>query len=522
MLKRKSVVSNEEKTVLRKEKYKAQKKYDKLLQESSVFQRQELKQVPLHVSKKGHEELLAFSNVFKEIYRMCIDIHKDYPQKEEKRKMIVNKNGSMRKDHFSKFATDHLEQGINEFHKNLNAFNAKNKKKKDKAQFILDNIEAMEDYKRENGIETMEERLKRLENERKVAIQVFKEKSTRPNLSFSQLDKIRVENEQKSIKFNIDRERIVNWKARKTKYCKETIEKLENVSFKPKEEDIMSFPIKHRFFNTSTFKKRIGLSKDVEITKDTRIIYNNVKRFWYIIQYKVSDVIDGYNGNGHIIALDPGVRTFQTTLSTNGNKVFYGHEHRQFLRKSHKKIDKIKSIEDSNTKRRRGRLKKRRERTQYKIKNCTRELHYQCIKDMLNDNDIVLLPQYDSSRLMVELDHKDTKRENASLEHYKFKQRLIHKANQKSKKVLIVNERNSTKTCFNCKHVHKRGEIKGKVFTCRQCGIESSRDMNACKNIMFMNIDKIVETLVPHGYCSRSINGEGLESTQSANNPNTP
>ena len=61
--------------------------------------------------------------------------------------------------------------------------------------------------------------------------------------------------------------------------------------------------------------------------------------------------------------------------------------------------------------------------------------------------------------------------------HYRFKQRVIFKARQFGKKVVIVNEAYTSKTCSCCGWIHQK--LGGsKRFKCQDCRSIMDRDVN--------------------------------------------
>ena len=69
-----------------------------------------------------------------------------------------------------------------------------------------------------------------------------------------------------------------------------------------------------------------------------------------------------------------------------------------------------------------------------------------------------------------------------------FKQRLINKARQFGKKVVIVNEAYTSKTCSCCGDVHT--SLGGnKIFKCQKCKSIMDRDVNGAKNIFLKNCE---------------------------------
>jgi len=263
-----------------------------------------------------------------------------------------------------------------------------------------------------------------------------------------------------------------------------------NITMKRKKDKFNSFRIKHRDWkNGFPFSWKTEFITKADISKDTRIVYNRSKKKWSIIEYKTNIHVDNQDDFcGNIASLDPGVRTFQTCLSTSGDIIYFGHEYRKKLLGYSNRIDSINSMLTKGIKRKYN-LLKRRQRLYDKITNTSKELHYLVIKELLDNNDIILLPDFNIKSICKSLHHKPTKRALYGLGHYRFKQRLLFKASQRNKKVLIVNEAYTSKTCFNCKGITR---CKDENFKCGHCDLVTSRDLNASKNIMYKNIDLII------------------------------
>ena len=69
-----------------------------------------------------------------------------------------------------------------------------------------------------------------------------------------------------------------------------------------------------------------------------------------------------------------------------------------------------------------------------------------------------------------------------NLKFYQLKQRLIYKASVAGKKVVLVPEHYTTKTCSCCGKMNENIGSK-EVFSCDNCKIVTGRDMNASKNM---------------------------------------
>jgi len=197
------------------------------------------------------------------------------------------------------------------------------------------------------------------------------------------------------------------------------------------------------------------------------------------------------------IALDPGVRAFLTGYSPDGRitTIAKGDEARLF-RIAHK-IDKINSFIRLNELKRKTvkHLIKKRMRIYSKLSNYVKELHMKTAKYLCTNYDIILLPSFGTRAMLKKLHpngrrrkiNRNTARKMMMLSHYKFRVRLIHKARQCGRALIIVNEAYTSKTCTACGwQNHKLG--RQDVFTCTTCKVKVGRDVNGARNILLRNL----------------------------------
>ena len=74
-----------------------------------------------------------------------------------------------------------------------------------------------------------------------------------------------------------------------------------------------------------------------------------------------------------------------------------------------------------------------------------------------------------------------------TLSHYKFRERLVYKAFSLGSKVIIQNEKYTTKTCSLCGYYNEwiRGEH---IIKCKGCKKEYNRDNNGALNILYKSL----------------------------------
>lgn len=244
-----------------------------------------------------------------------------------------------------------------------------------------------------------------------------------------------------------------------------------------------------------------------------------------------------------VIALDPGVRTFLTGYCPSGSVVEFGPRDVEKLIELAHWSDKLQSeIKTEPNAKRRRRLRAARLRLLTRLRHLRDEMHWQLANHLCKNYDVILLPQLASRRMVMKQrkaeqaeqeenktekkdkkrkreqeNHKknedtkktstpeeakeqatksnmsrrgqrrkiskDTVRKMALLSHYSFRCKLIAKAKQHGKLLLIVNEAFTSKTCTRCGQInHKLG--RSKIFRCKKCGAVGDRDFFAARNIL--------------------------------------
>jgi putative transposase len=198
-------------------------------------------------------------------------------------------------------------------------------------------------------------------------------------------------------------------------------------------------------------------------------------------------------GPAKIIALDPGVRTFQTGFDQDGNILEFAPGDAGRLISLALKIDRLSSELDQVKVRHhaRQRLKRKRLRAFRRLRCLRDEVHWQTAHYLCNNYDVILLPSF-GVQSMVQRGGvrgvrrrtigKDTTRKMLVWSHYLFRQRLLQKVKQWGKALIIVNESYTTKTCPGCGECRQVGGSK--VFRCKPCDLRLERDGNGARNIL--------------------------------------
>ena len=232
-------------------------------------------------------------------------------------------------------------------------------------------------------------------------------------------------------------------------------------------------------------------AKDLPLDKEVKI-HRSFGNIWHLVIPYTIAIEKEKNPNKRICALDPGLRTFQTGFDSDGNYFKLGHNCYDKIRRRQELIDKLRSklAIMKQTKDRVGYLKtkSRFNRSSYALSCAIDELHRQSIAWLVKNYDVIFLPSFDVEQMMG--DHPWFNRWMKSLSHYKFKQRLLHKCEQLNKKLVIVDEHYTTKTCSGCGLLnHNVGASK--TFECPHCNLYLDRDVNASINIFMKSITDV-------------------------------
>ncbi|VBB18210.1 putative transposase [Yasminevirus sp. GU-2018] len=194
------------------------------------------------------------------------------------------------------------------------------------------------------------------------------------------------------------------------------------------------------------------------------------------------------------VALDPGVRTFQTLYSPNG---FVGKIGEDFSKnniiKIAEKIDKLDSVADNSEYwRQRRNIRYRQALLRTKIKNNVTNLQWETVNFLCNNFKTIITTHFETKNMASKegrnINNKSV-RMMLGLSHYAFKQKLLDRAKQRGNQVLIVDESYTSKTCGRCGEIKE--DLKGaKMFKCDSCGLKIDRDINGARNIMIRIMSK--------------------------------
>ena len=124
-----------------------------------------------------------------------------------------------------------------------------------------------------------------------------------------------------------------------------------------------------------------------------------------------------------------------------------------------------------------------------KIKNKISEMHWKSIAFLTRNYDKIMIPHLKISQMVKgKKIGKMTKRMLYMFSFHSFLEKLKFKCQNTNKKLYIVNEDYTSKTCTNCGQLNDIKTLE--IYKCKECNLMIDRDINGSRNIMIKNIIK--------------------------------
>lgn len=217
-----------------------------------------------------------------------------------------------------------------------------------------------------------------------------------------------------------------------------------------------------------------------ELVRDSRLVYRH-GRYYLTVPTEVQRRV-GEN-QARIVALDPGVRTFQTIFSENSFGGIGVDANLIIQTMCFRLDDLISRMSKANSKRKKS-MQKAADRLRRKITAKVDELHHKTARFLVDNFDIILLPTFETKQMSSKATRRirsKSVRQMLGLAHYRFKLFLKHKAFEMGKVVIDVNEAYTSKT------VSWTGEVKPRLGGARVIrdadGNTLDRDINGARGI---------------------------------------
>jgi transposase len=180
----------------------------------------------------------------------------------------------------------------------------------------------------------------------------------------------------------------------------------------------------------------------------------------------------------NIVSIDPGIITFATLYSPQGEWLQVG---KNINPKLEKLRDKIKIVEKKFSDNQEKKVKVV-SKIRAKISNTIDDFHWKFCHFLLENYDKILIP-----RLYVQKGKK-LKDQQSDLRHCKFVDRLIYKSMfYKNKEVHEVKEHWTSKTCTGCGNIDM-DLGSSRIYDCMKCNLSLDRDLNGARNIFLKHL----------------------------------
>jgi len=220
-----------------------------------------------------------------------------------------------------------------------------------------------------------------------------------------------------------------------------------------------------------------------ETPLDSRLVYQYYE--WFVsVPHKTKTHVA--ENQGRVVALDPGVRTFQTFYSEKVAGQIGYNDFGRISRLCWNDDDLISRTTKAIGKTKRE-MKTAQSRMRKKIKNLIKEIHFKTARFLVLNFEVILLPTFEVKQMVLKANRKirsKTVRAMLTWAHYQFKMRLKNKALEFGKKVIDVCEAYTSKT------VSWTGEVKnvGGSRVIRSGGITLDRDLNGARGIFIRSL----------------------------------
>ncbi len=247
-------------------------------------------------------------------------------------------------------------------------------------------------------------------------------------------------------------------------------------------------------------EKQIYERKDMIITKEYR------NKYYLHISYVKNKKVE--KANYDVCSIDPGVRSLHTFYSPEGVCGKIGDNLSKKLMKIYNKIDILKSLitktnkennKDSyyKNKRTRSNMKRRCVWLKTKASNIVNDFHWKAASFYCKNFELIVIPKLDTKSLQKKIKKQfglksSSKRirEMMILSHSRLVDRIIYKAKEYNRKVLIVEEHYTSQTCGNC-GILKKDLGSNKILKCDNCKSILDRDINGSRNILLNVLTKV-------------------------------
>lgn len=230
------------------------------------------------------------------------------------------------------------------------------------------------------------------------------------------------------------------------------------------------------------------------IQKDCRLIRNVLGEIYLAIPIE-KPTSPAVTDNINVISLDPGVRTFLTGFAPASDSPFVkigDQDIGRIMRLSHHADKLISLITTEKNYKMRVRLQHRLDQLRMKIQRLKADCHHRVADYLTKTYDTIIIPVFETSKMARRATRKISSKSVRAMmtwSHYAFRQKLIAKATERGKRVILVTEEYTSKTCCLCGNI-KYNLGGSKTYRCASdgCRLKIDRDWNGAINIFLKHM----------------------------------
>lgn len=208
---------------------------------------------------------------------------------------------------------------------------------------------------------------------------------------------------------------------------------------------------------------------------------------WYIVIPMAIKTEAFTENQGDVVAIDPGMRSFLTYFSSDGQFGQFGRRSFERVLNLQLRIDKLISKKSlSKDKKEKVRLYRVIGKARHRLEDLVDELHWKCANYFAKSFKVVIFPPFNVSGMVKKGKRKlrrSVVRSMQSFRFFDFKQRLKQKCHENGVVFIEQNESYTSKTnSFNGKIIDNLGSKEWFNYD----GVTVNRDINAARNILIL------------------------------------
>ena len=235
---------------------------------------------------------------------------------------------------------------------------------------------------------------------------------------------------------------------------------------------------------SKTGRVRMFMHREIEGEIKTLNISHEAGKWYASFSVKQESMALQSEKTGSSIGIDAGLLHLAT--KSDGTVIDPPH----FLEKGEKRIKKAqrnlsrKGKGSNNRRKAKINLSKQHQ----KVKNQREDFAHKLSNQIVKNNDLIVFENLNITR-MLRVHHLAKSIADASWN--TLVQYTTYKAESAGKEVVMVDPRNTSRTCSSCGHKKKKLKLSTRVFRCDHCDHEIDRDLNAAINIHNLGIKKL-------------------------------